>query len=263
MYSCDDAGERISVVQLNSELRHAQLELVSAHCAAHQLRLRYSLDDLARLGHRDLLRKSADAASALHEFYQHIDQRLPKIQGQGELFPRITAEQAAQAAQWTAAYLRQQREHYFPAARPLDVAVKFAIAAYFPAGLLERVRVVELHGERVAPPEFLAEARALGFENLPDIPHMESLTFLDVIAFNEKLSERAIFHALVHTLQIQILGLERYAELWVRGFLKSKAHFTVPLEVHAFSLASKFLKPGGEKFSVEDQVLHWAAADLY
>jgi len=60
-----------------------------------------------------------------------------------------------------------------------------------------------------------------------------------------------------------VLGLEQYAELWVRGFLRTRAHFTVPLEVHAFSLASKFLRPVPEKFSVEDEVLHWAADHRY
>jgi hypothetical protein len=134
---------------------------------------------------------------------------------------------------------------------------------YFAAALLDRVRIVELEGARVAVPDFFTQVRALGFENLPDIPHMESLTFLDVVAFNERLTERALFHALVHAVQIEVLGLEHYAELWVRGFLRTRAHFTVPLEVHAFSLASKFLRPVPEKFSVEDEVLRWAADRRY
>jgi hypothetical protein len=263
MYWCDDAEERISVVQLNSELRQAQLELVSAHCATHHLRLRYSADDLARFGRRDLLRKSAAAASALYQFYQTVEQRLPQVENQRELFPQITAEQVAQGIRWIAGYLRQQRDTYLPRARALDSQIRTRVAPYFPAPLLETVRIVELDGDRLALPNFFAEARGLGFDSLPDIPHMDSLTFLEVIVFNENLSERALFHALVHTVQIQILGLERYAELWLRAFLKTRAHFTVPLEVHAFSLASKFLRPGEQKFSVEAQVMHWAAADLY
>ena len=137
------------------------------------------------------------------------------------------------------------------------------MAPYFAAALLDRIRIVELEGARVAIPDFFAQVRVQGFNNLPDIPHMESLTFLDVVAFNEKLSERALFHALVHAVQIEVLGLERYAELWVRGFLKTHAHFTVPLEVHAFSMASRFLRPTLEKFSVEDEVLRWAADHRY
>lgn len=263
MYEYDAPQEGISVIQLNSELRHAQLELVSAHCATHQLRLRYSADDLARFGHRDLLRKSADAASALHEFYQNVEKRAPKSESQRELFTQGTPEQIAQGVQWMCDYLRQNREAYFSESEPLSASQKSALSRYFRVRLLEQVRVIELNGARVPVPEFLSQVRALGFDNLPDVTHMESLTFIDVVAFNERLSERALFHALVHTVQIQVLGLERYAELWIRGFLKGRAHFTVPVEVHAFSLASKFLRPLAETFSVEDQVLHWAASNRY
>ncbi len=263
MYEDDDPQEGISVMQLNSELRHAQLELVSAHCATHHLRLRYSVDDLARFGRSDLLRKSAEAASALHEFYQGIQNRVAKPEVQRELFTQGTPEQIAQGVDWLCDYMRQQREAHFPLAEPLAASQKTALARYFRVRLLEQVRVVELNGARVPVPEFLAQVRALGFDNLPDVQHMESLTFIDVVAFNERLTERALFHALVHTVQIQVLGLERYAELWVRGFLKGRALFTVPLEVHAFSLASRFLRPLAETFSVEDQVLHWAAGNRY
>jgi hypothetical protein len=127
---------------------------------------------------------------------------------------------------------------------------------YFSSTLLDQIRIVELQGERIPVPEFFAQARALGFEP-PQISHMDSLTFLDVVVFNEQLTERSLFHGLVHTIQIQVLGLERYSELWVSSFIKTRAHFTVPLEVHAFSLASKFLRPAPERFSVEDQVRRW------
>ncbi len=263
MYEYADPPEGVSVIQLNSELRHAQLELVSAHCATHQLRLRYSAEDLARFGHRDLLRRSAEAASALHQFYQGIENRILKPEAQRELFGQGTPEQIAEAVGWICDYLRQQREAYFAQAEPLSASQKTALARHFRPSLLEQVRVVELKGARIPVPDFLVQVRALGFENVPDVQHMESLTFIDVVAFNERLSERALFHALVHTVQIQMLGLERYAELWIRGFLKGRAVYTVPLEVHAFSLASKFLRPLAETFSVEDQVLHWAAGNRY
>jgi len=263
MFEYDDSHEGISAIQLNSELRHAQLELVSAHCATHQLRLRYSADDLARLGRPDLLRKSAEAATALHEFYQAVETRVPKSESQRELFTQGTPEQIAQAVRWLCDYLRQHRDAYFPEAELLAAGQKTAMSRYFRARLLEEVRIVELKGARVPIPEFFSEVRALGFDNLPDVTHMDSVTFVDVVAFNERFSERALFHALVHTVQIQVLGLERYAELWIRGFLKGRALFSVPLEVHAFSLASKFLRPLAETFSVEDQVLHWAASYRY
>jgi len=209
-----------------------------------------------------VLRKSTEAATALYEFYRSVSRRVFEAPEPG---PALVPgdDQIAQGVAWLSGYLRQQRDHYFPVATPLAGPQRAAMSPYFPPSCLERIRVVELDGHRVAVPEFFAEARAFGFESLPDLPHMESLTFIDVVAFNERISERALFHALVHVVQIQVLGLDRYAELWIRGFLKTRAHFTVPLEVHAFSLSSRFLRPVAETFSVEDHVLHWAAADRY
>jgi hypothetical protein len=261
MYSYDNPDERVSVLQLNSEMQHAQLELLSAHCATHQLRLHYSAEDLARFGRRDVLRKSAEAASALHEFYASVEKKISGTPS-GPHLSQPTSEQLAQGVQWLSTYLRAQREHYLPATGPLRDHHKASMGRYFSSSLLDKIRIVELQGARVAIPDFFTQIRALGFEP-PEISHMDSLTFLDVIAFNEQLTERALFHALVHTVQIGILGLERYAELWVASFVRTHAHFTVPLEVHAFSLASKFLRPAPERFSVEDQVRRWQADGRY
>src|SRR5258708_28696746 len=115
MYSYDNPDERVSVLQLNSELQHAQLELLSAHCATHQLRLHYSTEDLARFGRRDVVRKSAEAASALHEFYLNVEKKIS-----GTSAPRLsqpTSEQLAQGAEWVSTYLRAQRAYYLPATR--------------------------------------------------------------------------------------------------------------------------------------------------
>jgi hypothetical protein len=247
---------------MNSELEHAHFELVRAHCATHHLRLHYSTDDLARYGRRDVLRKSAEAASALSEFYSAIAKKTPHAGSVNASPDPPTSEQIAQATGWVSSYLSRQREFYLPNAVPLPNQYKAFMWPYFSSALLDQIRIVELQGARLTAPEFFSQARALGFEP-PEISHMASLTFLDVVVFNEHLTERALFHALVHTVQIQILGLERYAELWVRGFVKTKAHFTVPLEVHAFSLASKFLRPAPERFSVEDQILRWVNDNRY
>jgi hypothetical protein len=134
---------------------------------------------------------------------------------------------------------------------------------YFSQELLENVRIVELKGARVPNPPFFAEARAMGFVNLPDWPHMSSLTFLDVVVFNEMLTERSLFHALVHAVQFQMLGLERYTELFVRSFVAKKFHFAVPLEAHAFALESRFARPRSERFSVEEQVALWMSQGRY
>jgi hypothetical protein len=250
-----------AVQQMNSELQHAQLELLSAHCAVHQLRLHYSTDQLVRFGRRDVLRKSAEAASALHAFYSRIESSSSHSEPPASL-PEPTPEQLAQAVEWVASYLQQQRELHLPLCSALTPQHKSMLRPHFSYLLLEKTRVMELHGARLSPPDFFAEIRAAGFEP-PAISHMDSVTFGDVIVFNQHLTLRALFHALVHSAQIQLLGLRHYAELWVQSFARTRTHFTVPLEIHAFTLSSKFLSPLTEKFSVEEQILRWKSEGRY
>ncbi len=261
MYSYENPDDCLAIVQMNSELHQAHLELLSAHCATHHLRFHYSADDLARFGSRDVLRKSAEAASALSEFYLSIEKKIFPAKPQPE--PQLSSAQIAIAMQYVAAYLREQRERYFPAALPLSNQHKARMWPYFSPQMLDRVRIVELHGKRVPAPSFYVQARALGFDKLPQVTHMDSLTFIDVLVFNQTLSERSLFHALVHAVQFQVLGLERYTELFVQSFVKTKTHFSVPLEAHAFSLESKFMRPSAENFSVEDRVLSWVNDGRY
>jgi hypothetical protein len=262
MYSWENPDDRVAILQLNSELRQAQLELISAHCATHQLRLRFSQDDLACFGDREILRKSVEAASALNEYYSSLERKLPPKPASGPA-PKLTEPQLLQAAECVSDYLRGQRDHYALIASPLSVHQKAAMWPYFSDTLLDQIRVVELKGARVPSPAFYEKAKALGFENLPQVTHMDSLTFLDVIVFNESISERALFHGLVHAVQFQVLGLDRYVDLFVRCFANTKFHFTVPLEAHAFSLESRFARPVAGRFSVEEQVQLWAKQNRY
>lgn len=256
-----DSADGASVRQMNSDLQQVHLELVSAHCAVHHLRLHYSADDLASFGRRDVLRKSAQAASALHEFYIAIEKRIPQSEPATAAF-QPTPAHIAQALEWLSSYLHTERERYYPASSRLSAQYRAILWPYFEPELIDQMRVVELQGARVEAPDFFAQVRALGFEP-PPITHMDSLTFLDVLVFNQRVSERALFHGLVHAVQIQLLGLERYAELWIHSFIKTRTHFTVPLEVHAFSLASKFLRPSPERFSVEQSVRRWIQEGRY
>jgi hypothetical protein len=263
MYSWNNPDDRVAIVNMNSELRHAQLELLSAHCATHQLRLRFSMEDVARFGQRDVLRKTLQTASALNEYYSSLEKKIPLAEAAPSPASRFTEEQADAAISRVSSYLREQRELYFPSAEPLSRHQKAGMWPYFSAQLLDRIKIVQLSGERLPNPPFYEEARALGFSNLPEITHMQSLTFLDIIVFNEKVTDRTLFHALVHAVQFEILGLDRYTELFVRSFFSTRLHFSVPLEAHAFSLESKFVGTPAQRFSVEDQIRLWIRESRY
>ena len=264
MFSWENPDDRVAIVQMNAELRHARLELLSAECATHQLRLRFSTQDLARYAEQDLLRKAIDSAAALNEFYASIERQIPTAsQLSRESVPKLGDTQVLEITADISAYIREQRDRYFPAGAPLSVPHKAIMQPYFSTALLSHIRIVQLEGACVPNPPFYSKAQEFGFSNLPNFPQMASLTFLDVVVFNEKITNNALFHGLVHALQFQILGLQRYCDLLVRGFLRTNAHFAVPLEAHAFALESKFARDASESFSVEEQVRLWIREGRY
>ncbi len=274
MFSWDNPGDRVAIARMNSELQHAQLELLSAQCATDQLRLRYSADDLARFGKRDILRKAVRAAAALSEYYASIESCVPeekaherKASAGDAVSPEtgpLAEDRVIEAIERVSSYLRVQRDRYFSGGVPLDKHQKAVMYAYFSAPLLDGIRIVALEGKaRLPNPPFYEEYKALGFLNLPQLTHMHCVTFLDTVVFNERVTERALFHGLVHAVQVGVLGAGRYAELYVRGFVKSKVHFPVPLEAHAFALESRFVATPAARFSVEEQVRLWIKQERY
>jgi hypothetical protein len=49
-----------------------------------------------------------------------------------------------------------------------------------------------------------------------------------------------LFHELVHVEQYRKLGIPRFSELYVRGFLNGGSYEAIPLEVNAYSLEDRF-----------------------
>jgi len=264
MFSWENPEDRVAIVQMNAELRHAQLELLSAECATQQLRLRFSTEDLARYAERNVLQRAIATAAALNQYYASIQKLMPTAEGTSENgTAKVTGDQILQGIVRIAEYLREQRKHYLPMGEPLSGYHRMLMQPFFSPALLDRIRVVEPKAERIPNPAFYSDFRSLGFSNLPDLPHMASVTFLDVVIFNEPITDRALFHGLVHAVQFNILGLDLYCDLFVRGFLRTNAHFTVPLEAHAFALDSKFAENRAQSFSVEEQVRLWIREGRY
>jgi len=241
----------------------------------HKLHRRFSTETVVRHGRRDVLRKSIETASALSKYYSSSEKQILAEETvsahatglaaglNAGLAAGLNDKQILQAVEYVSSYLQDQRERYLPSGAPLSEQHQAVMRPYFSAKLLDQVKVVELHGARVPNPPFYEEAKALGFVSLPDLTHMNSLTFLDVIVFNERLTQRSLFHALVHAVQFQVLGLERYTEIFVHNFVNTRFHFRVPLEAHTFFLESKFARPGAASFSVEDQVRLWVKQNRY
>jgi len=264
MFSWSKNDDRVAIVQMNAELRHAQLELLSAECATDRLRLRFSAEDVASYGQWDVLRKALASATALHDYYSHIARQVADSASVAlERAPSLEEEKVVAAIDHVCEYLRDQRREYRPQGVPLSADQHLTMKPFFPLGLLAEIRIVEMRNQLFPNPPFYAEAKALGITNLPELAHMASLTFEDVVVFPSEITDRRLFHALVHVVQVKVLGLERYTDLFVRSFLRTHAHVSVPLEMHAFSLESKFAENPDEPFSVEEKVRLWINQGRY
>jgi hypothetical protein len=257
MYSWNDADDRVAIVRMNAELRHAQLELLCARCSTDHLRAGFTAEELAQHADRGVLRKAIGHAMAINDFYLAIQ----RVLGGEDVV--LTEDQLTTGVDCVMKYLWDQREAYISISQPLSASQRSVVEPFFSPRLLDQVRVAELKGQRVVQPFFYERAMELGITNLPPLTHMASLTFVDVIVFNEEFSTRALFHGLVHAAQFQILGLERYTDLFVRSFLKSQAHYNVPLETQAIAMESKFSSKPEKAFPVEDQIRLWARERRY
>jgi len=173
--------------------------------------------------------------------------------------PRLTPEQIAQVSGLVAQYIATQRERYAARAIALSAQQKVPIGGFFSPQILESARLLVLQEERVANPEFYPMLRSLGFDNLPDQSTMGAITFSDIVVSHQQFSSGLLFHELVHVEQYRQLGIPRFSELYVRGFLNGGSYEAIPLEVNAYTLEGRFERNPSRLFSVADEVAKWLA----
>jgi hypothetical protein len=133
------------------------------------------------------------------------------------------------------------------------------MAGFFSPQLIDDTRLLVLSGERVANPEFYPMLRNLGFNNLPDQSTMAAITFRDQVLSHVPFSDGLLFHELVHVEQYRQLGIPRFAELYVLGFLKGGSYEAIPLEVNAYALGGRYENNPAQHFSVAEEVATWIA----
>ncbi len=131
------------------------------------------------------------------------------------------------------------------------------MSGFFPQEVLDLTRLIVLDGTRVENPPFYAFLLQIGFTTLPDFTTMAAVTFGDVIVSHQPFTNRLLFHELVHVEQYKQLGIPRFAELYVRGFLNCGGYDGIPLEVNAYLLEDRFESDPLTLFSVENEVGTW------
>ena len=162
-----------------------------------------------------------------------------------------------------AGFIREQNAKYSSRAGAIDERLRKLVAPFFRPDLLAATRVVVLNGDRVPNPSIYKALREMGLEQLPDFADMAAVTFNDVIVSHQPFTARLLFHELVHAEQYRQLGVERFAELYVRGFLNGGGYDGIPLEVNAYALDTSFSRAPKFAFSVEKIVTEWITEGKY
>ena len=174
--------------------------------------------------------------------------------------PNLTPAQIAQVSDLVAQYISAQRKEFSSRAHALSAKQKTALSGFFTEPVLENTRILELpSGERVPNPDFYPTLKEWGFDNLPDQSGMGAITFSDVVVSHEPFSSGLLFHELVHVEQYRLLGIPRFSELYVCGFINGGSYEAIPLEVNAYTLEDRYRTNPTRRFSVSEEVQQWHA----
>lgn len=92
---------------------------------------------------------------------------------------------------------------------------------------------------------------------------MDAITFIDTIVCHQTPNLQLVFHELVHVEQYRQLGVDGFAEKYVRGFLKRGSYEAIPLESHAYALENQFSSDQSNLFNVTISVRHMIDQERY
>lgn len=167
------------------------------------------------------------------------------------------AELIARFKSEAAAWIRAERERHRASAEPLSPADRQALEAFFPESVLDRARVATVEG--FDNPGFFSVFDDRGEAYPLDLRRASGMALGDTILLSTRASrgearERLLFHELVHVIQYEALGVERYMDTYVDGWVERGSYRRIPHEEQAFTLAARFGQAPEATFSVEEEV---------
>lgn len=123
-------------------------------------------------------------------------------------------------------------------ARPVSTLGFLRLASYYSANLLASARVISVAKVPIPPLASMGLAGFVEFENLDAI----GITYLSsfFVRHGSERDESLHFHELVHVVQWQHLGPDRFIMAYALGHLMSGGYRTNPLENMAYGLQARF-----------------------
>jgi hypothetical protein len=172
---------------------------------------------------------------------------MPRIRGTVFILPFVPL------FSWlTARYIARHRERLLPASQPISARDQEDLSGFFSSSLLAETRIV---CASVPNPKFYRLVKMLGIEGVLEMSSIGAITLVDLVAYPDPMHRKTLFHELVHAVQYQVLGLRRFADLYVRGFLNHGGYDGIPLERQAYELEERFSRKPKKIFSVEEDVV--------
>jgi hypothetical protein len=168
--------------------------------------------------------------------------------------PSLTPEMVAQVSWLLAQYIAAQRAKYTAGAVTLSAEQKARMVGFFSPQLLDDARLLVLSRERVVNPDFYPTLKNLGFSDVPDLSTMAAITFSEIVVSHGPFTDGVLFHELVHVEQYRQLGIPRFSELYVHGFLTGGGYEGIPLERNAYMLGGRYERDPSQHFAVADEV---------
>jgi hypothetical protein len=169
---------------------------------------------------------------------------------------QLLAQMVSLGWQW----ISQQRTVFRPMGHPLSDDALARFSNFFDRDLLKNVRLVTVPA--IDNPPFLEQLRpALTLASVPvlDFSSMAAITFVDTILLVESAArghrDSLVFHELIHVVQYDILGLDKFVELFITGWVNQGFNYAaIPLEMDAYELQYKYESAPELGFDVQDEL---------
>jgi hypothetical protein len=69
-------SKQVDIARLKADIAAAGVEILSAHCAADRIRLKYSPEDIVAFAERTALQKAITSSHALYRFFSQLELHL-------------------------------------------------------------------------------------------------------------------------------------------------------------------------------------------
>ncbi len=160
-----------------------------------------------------------------------------------------------QGARW----VREQRAHHRPDARPLSAKTAGVLEPFFGPDIVRDVRFRTVAS--ISNPDFYRALEAAGRPVPMNFSTAQGITFDDTVLLSEQAVAgngppmRLLFHEMVHVAQYRALGVDGFARRYVTGWAENGFEYmAIPLERDAYELDGRFTQDPNRPFSVVEEV---------